>query len=261
MSEKTSEIATIALILSGAITLYVLKDKIFKLLGWANAEPTPNPEPEPDPEPEPNPDPNQPDTTIPVLYITEPEKDSVVKASGFSVKGTATDSQSGIKIVEIRSLNPLNNEGTNWRPVSSVNAYTNWSHNMVVNTPAHTDIQVRAIDNAGNIAYKRVSVTYQTVETETPAPEFIPGTEILYPADNVVYHENPVYPVTAESVQDMIRQAFIDSRYYRLIQNQAEVGNITFEEFYRMFKFPQTWLKNHPNLGVTYPTYFRTIAI
>jgi hypothetical protein len=92
------------------------------------------------------------DSTPPVTVITNPPPGEHVEGRSVHIAGTASDSQSGVRLVEI-SLD----DGETWQPASGA---TSWRFDYRPDSDGTQHVIARATDNAGN------------VETNPPSRDF-----------------------------------------------------------------------------------------
>jgi hypothetical protein len=112
------------------------------------------------------------DNISPAVQISAPSEGAqvtVIDGAPISVIGTASDMESGIKIVEIE----LDNSGT-YHPASGSG---DWTGTLTVETNGTHVITARATDNAGNVAYS--SVTFSASVINTGLDNF--GIKKIYP--------------------------------------------------------------------------------
>jgi hypothetical protein len=102
------------------------------------------------------------DTTAPIVAITNPTGNSVLTITGgnIAVSGIASDSESGVRIVEVRI-----DEGSYVAATpKSAGDWSTWTVTLPITVGEHRLVP-RAMDNAGNQAWNSIYVTI----TDTPS--------------------------------------------------------------------------------------------
>ncbi|HEV8386456.1 MAG TPA: Ig-like domain-containing protein [Nitrososphaera sp.] len=143
----------------------------------------------------------------PSIAITNPASDSEVITNGgtITVKGIASDSDDGIRIVELRVDDGSYKAATPKAPGD----WSSWSVSMPVYT-GERRLVPRATDNAGNQAWNSINVTVMPESQPAPEPEPAPepsfaeldqfGIAKLYPTatgtDNEYYTKTDASTVT-----------------------------------------------------------------
>ncbi|HXV46599.1 MAG TPA: Ig-like domain-containing protein [Nitrososphaera sp.] len=116
------------------------------------------------------------DSGSPIVQISAPGNSSMVNiidGTPVSVNGSASDTESGIKAVQIE----LDNSGIYYPTSSTSGAWASWTGTLSIETSGTHVITARATDNAGNIAYG--SLTINTSATNTWLDKF--GIKKIYP--------------------------------------------------------------------------------
>ena len=109
------------------------------------------------------------DTTAPIVAITNPTGNSVLTITGgnIAVSGIASDSESGVRIVEVRI-----DEGSYVAATpKSAGDWSTWTVTLPITVGEHRLVP-RAMDNAGNQAWNSIYVTI----TDTPSGSSDTGT-------------------------------------------------------------------------------------
>lgn len=120
------------------------------------------------------------DKTAPTIAVVTPAPDATLTAGTIAVTGTASDSQSGVKLVELSVDSGTYQAAT---PRAS-NDWSTWSASLSLSEGTHR-ITSRATDVAGNKAW--FSVTDSYVSSTTPPPQQPPSTvdkfgiKMIYP--------------------------------------------------------------------------------
>ncbi|MBN1551096.1 hypothetical protein JW979_06490, partial [bacterium] len=93
-----------------------------------------------------------PDTSPPVSVITFPEEGSIQYGKSIPVKGSATDSGSGVRFVEVSI-----DDGMSWNQALGQDA---WSYLLKGLEPGYIRLQTRAVDWFGNSGQESPPVTF-----------------------------------------------------------------------------------------------------
>jgi hypothetical protein len=114
---------------------------------------------------------SSPDTADPIIAIVQPEDDSEVPVSSgaITIKGTASDTGTGIKVVEVRVDDGSYKAATPKAPGD----WSSWTVTMPV-AQGERRLVPRATDFAGNQAWNSI---YISVVSASPAPEPLPEPE------------------------------------------------------------------------------------
>lgn len=110
------------------------------------------------------------DTIKPASAITSPQDNSVVIGTIFTIKGTASDTETGVQKVEVST-----DGGTTWNLATDT---TSWSYDWTIPSFGTFTIISRATDNAGNV---EVSESGVTVTTYTGYAIAVSGSGYNYP--------------------------------------------------------------------------------
>jgi len=114
------------------------------------------------------------DTKAPYVEITNPASNSVITSasSQITVQGTASDSDSGVKLVEVRA-----NDGAYIMATPSASGdWSSWTATLPV-TSSDTRITSRAKDNAGNQGESSISIS---VVDNAPNTKYFMATMLQY---------------------------------------------------------------------------------
>ncbi|MFL6486626.1 MAG: PxKF domain-containing protein [Nitrososphaera sp.] len=137
------------------------------------------------------PPPPPPDTTNPTIAITSPEDGATLTSDSVTVKGTASDSGSGLQKVEVKV------DGGSY---STATGTGTWSFDVSNLAEGPHTITAQATDKAGNTATASIKVTYTPPDTTAPTLQ-LPSTELVAEAtsaDGAVV----TYTVTATDDRD-----------------------------------------------------------
>ena len=121
------------------------------------------------------------DTVRPTVSISSPASGSIIgPASGLNlpVTGTASDAQSGVKIVEVRTDTLAYGTAT----PSSLNNWSNWSKVLRFTSSGSTTIVARATDFWGNQQWFSTPVTITLSGPDTTPPAVTPPPDITIEA-------------------------------------------------------------------------------
>jgi hypothetical protein len=105
-----------------------------------------------------------PDTTLPSVAITSPTSGATVSLSALTVRGTSSDTGSGISKVQIQ----LDSASYITASPKSSGDWSTWSGSFATMTAGSHTIHAKAIDKAGN--YKVSSLTIMASSTPPPPP-------------------------------------------------------------------------------------------
>jgi hypothetical protein len=112
-----------------------------------------------------------PDTTLPLVAITQPAANAALTSDTISVTGTSSDA-GGIKTVEVSvdsgAFAAATSTGTGW---------STWKATVTAASGSHT-IKARATDNAGNQATNSINVSVSIPPADTTLDKF--GIEKIY---------------------------------------------------------------------------------
>lgn len=112
------------------------------------------------------------DTTNPAVAITSPADGSTVNEGSVTIQGTASDSDSGVKLVEVRA-----NDGAYIMATPSASGdWSSWTATLPV-TSSDTRITSRAKDNAGNQGESSISIS---VVDNAPNTKYFMATMLQY---------------------------------------------------------------------------------
>lgn len=112
------------------------------------------------------------DTTNPAVAITSPADGSTVNEGSVTIQGTASDSDSGVKLVEVRA-----NDGAYIMATPSASGdWSSWTATLPV-TSSDTGITSRAKDNAGNQGESSISIS---VVDNAPNTKYFMATMLQY---------------------------------------------------------------------------------
>jgi len=119
-----------------------------------------------------------PDTTKPIVTIEAPQDDAVTTTEGVTISGTASDDR-GVAVVEARINSGMWNAAT---------GTTSWSIKFNLLEGDNT-IEVRALDDAGNIGRSSIDVTYDPGE---PPDTEDPVISIESPVEDAVFNNDVI---------------------------------------------------------------------
>ncbi len=130
------------------------------------------------------------DTASPIISITSPTNNTSVNTAIVSLSGLASDSGSGVHIVQVR---------VDSAPFTDATDTTSWSYTTSALSDGFHTITAQVIDNAENTAITKMIVT-----VDTAAPNITPPAEIKIEAtslnDNTVTIDSPkitdIEPIT-----------------------------------------------------------------
>jgi hypothetical protein len=112
------------------------------------------------------------DTTNPTVAITSPTDGSIVNEGSITIQGTATDSESGISIVELRM-----NDGAYVEATSGPGGWSSWTATVSA-TSGDLAITARATDNAGN--QEQSSISLSVIDSAPAAEKYFMATMLQY---------------------------------------------------------------------------------
>ncbi|MBI3638943.1 MAG: Ig-like domain-containing protein [Thaumarchaeota archaeon] len=102
------------------------------------------------------------DTTKPTISITSPLNGATVQTGNYVVTGTASDTGSGIKLVQIK----INSGSIITATPKTTGDWSTWNASVSFSQSSSNTITVKATDNAGNARFSNIRVTVNT----TPKP-------------------------------------------------------------------------------------------
>ncbi|HET6457766.1 MAG TPA: Ig-like domain-containing protein [Nitrosopumilaceae archaeon] len=103
------------------------------------------------------------DTTKPTISITSPSDGATIPTGNYVVTGTASDTSSGIKLVQVR----INSGSIITATPKTTGDWSTWSASLQFSKSGSNTIAVKATDNAGNAKISTIHVTVNTPKPNT----------------------------------------------------------------------------------------------
>lgn len=165
------------------------------------------------------------DTTVPTVAIAYPGSGATVSNSTISARGTAKDNI-GVGEIDYRLVNVLG--ASDWtNSASSTNAYTNWTAMLTGLTPGTNTLQVRSVDQNGNVS-KVASSTFNYVVTDTLHLAATGLGSVTAGYSNSLRQINKSYSITATPAKNWILSNWTASWYGQPEFQMTNATKLTF---------------------------------